>query len=162
MTTAARELFIRDGYGATTLKEIADRAGVAVQTIYFTFGNKRVLLAIAGDLEPVATMDRPWFRDAVAAPAAEVHVRLHVRGTRGILERVAPIVEMLRAAASADPAIAGQWDADADPRFAVHLEAARSLVAKPGVRACARSSTRCSSRTAAGRPSGGRAGRPTP
>lgn len=42
---------------------------------------------------------------------------------------------MLRAAASADSAVAGQWGADADPRFAVHLEAARSLVAKPGVRA---------------------------
>ncbi|MEV4150001.1 helix-turn-helix domain-containing protein [Amycolatopsis sp. NPDC049691] len=141
MLEAARELFVRNGYGATTLKDIADQAGVAVQTIYFVFGNKRVLLkelvdvAIAGDLEPVATMDRPWFREAVAAPAAEAHVRLHVRGTRAILERVAPIVEMLRAAASADPAIAGQWDAGADPRFAVHLEAARSLVAKPGVRA---------------------------
>jgi AcrR family transcriptional regulator len=141
MLEAARELFVRNGYGATTLKEIADRAGVAVQTIYFTFGNKRVLLkelvdvSIAGDLEPVATMDRPWFQEALAAPTAEAHLRLHVRGTRGILERVAPIVEMLRAAGSADPALAGQWDGDADPRFAVHLEAARSLVAKPRARA---------------------------
>ncbi|MFI5590386.1 TetR/AcrR family transcriptional regulator [Amycolatopsis sp. NPDC051758] len=141
MLEAARELFVRNGYGATTLKEVADRAGVAVQTIYFTFGNKRVLLkelvdvAIAGDLEPVATMDRPWFQEAVAAPAAGAHLRLHVGGTRRILERVAPIVEMLRAAAAADPAIAGQWDDHVDPRFAVHLEAARSLVAKPGLRA---------------------------
>jgi AcrR family transcriptional regulator len=141
MLEAARELFVLNGYGATTLKEIADRAGVAVQTIYFTFGNKRVLLkelvdvAIAGDLEPVATMDRPWFQEALAAPTAESHLRLHVSGTRGILERVAPILEMLRAAASADPEIAGQWGDDADPRFAVHLEAARSLVAKPGARA---------------------------
>ncbi|WP_410573538.1 TetR/AcrR family transcriptional regulator [Amycolatopsis sp. cmx-4-61] len=141
MLTAARELFVRNGYGATTLKEVADRAGVAVQTIYFTFGNKRVLLkelvdvAIAGDLAPVATLDRPWFREALAAPAAEAQLRLHVRGTRGILERVAPIVEMLRAAAAADPALAAQWDDDVDPRFAVHLEAARSLVTKPGVRA---------------------------
>ena len=141
MLEAARELFVRKGYGATTLKEIADRAGVAVQTIYFTFGNKRVLLkelvdvAIAGDLEPVATMDRPWFRQALAAPAAESHLRLHVRGTREILERVAPIVEMLRAAAAADPALAGQWGDEADPRFAVHLEAARSLAGKPGARA---------------------------
>src|SRR3569833_4652111 len=93
MLEAARELFVVKGYGATTLKEIADRAGVAVQTIYFTFGNKRVLLkelvdvAIAGDLEPVATMARPWFRDAVAPPAAEAHVRLHVRGARGVQER---------------------------------------------------------------------------
>ncbi|MEV7098854.1 helix-turn-helix domain-containing protein [Amycolatopsis sp. NPDC051045] len=141
MLEAARELFVRNGYGATTLKEIADRAGVAVQTIYFTFGNKRVLLkeladvSIAGDLEPVATMDRPWFREALAATTADAHLRLHVRGTREILERVAPIVEMLRAAAAADPAIAEQWDDDADPRFAVHLAAARSLVAKPGARA---------------------------
>lgn len=140
MLEAARELFVVKGYGATTLKEIADRAGVAVQTIYFTFGNKRVLLkelvdvAIAGDLEPVATMDREWFQEVLAAPTAESHLRLLVRGTRGILERVAPILEMLRAAASADPAIAGQWDDGADPRFAVHLEAARSLVTKPGVR----------------------------
>jgi AcrR family transcriptional regulator len=141
MLEAARELFVRNGYGATTLKEIADLAGVAVQTIYFTFGNKRVLLkelvdvSIAGDLEPVATMDRQWFREALAARTAESHLRLHVRGTRGILERVAPIVEMLRAATSADPALAAQWDGDADPRFAVHLEAARSLVAKPRARA---------------------------
>jgi AcrR family transcriptional regulator len=141
MLEAARELFVLNGYGATTLKEIADRADVAVQTIYFTFGNKRVLLkelvdvAIAGDLEPVATMDRTWFQEVLAATTAESHLRLHVRGTRGILERVAPILEMLRAAASADPAIAGQWGDDVDPRFAVHLEAARSLVAKPGARA---------------------------
>lgn len=140
MLEAARDLFLRNGYGATTLKEIADRADVAVQTIYFTFGNKRVLLkelvdvAIAGDLEPVATMDRPWFQEALAAPTAEAHLRLHVRGTRGILERVAPIVEMLRAATAADPALAGQWDDDVDPRFAVHLEAARSLMAKPRAR----------------------------
>ncbi|MEU4523645.1 helix-turn-helix domain-containing protein [Amycolatopsis sp. NPDC024027] len=140
MLDAARELFVRKGYGATTLKEIAEQAGVAVQTIYFTFGNKRVLLkelvdvAIAGDAEPVATMDRPWFREALAAPVAESQLWLHVRGTREILERVAPIVEMLRAAAAADPALAGQWD-DGDPRFTVHLEAARALVAKPGARA---------------------------
>jgi AcrR family transcriptional regulator len=141
MLEAARELFVRNGYGATTLKEIADRAGVAVQTIYFTFGNKRVLLkelvdvSIAGDLEPVATMDRPWFQEALAATTAGSHLRLHVRGTREILERVAPIVEMLRAATSADPALTGEWADDADPRFAVHLEAARSLMAKPGARA---------------------------
>src|SRR3569833_4731801 len=92
MLEAARELFVRNGYGATTLKEIADRAGVAVQTIYFVFGNKRVLLkelvdvAIAGDLEPVATMDREWFQEVLAAPTAGSHLRLLVRGTRGILE----------------------------------------------------------------------------
>ncbi|GAA1282604.1 TetR family transcriptional regulator [Planotetraspora silvatica] len=139
MLEAASELFVQHGYGATTLQEIADRAGVAVQTIYFTFGNKRVLLkelidvSIAGDHEPIATMDRPWFHGALTAETAAAHVRLHVRGTRGILERVAPVIEMLRAATSADPGIADLWDQDTDPRFTVHAAAARSLVTKPGI-----------------------------
>ncbi|MCO5994448.1 TetR/AcrR family transcriptional regulator [Actinoallomurus rhizosphaericola] len=140
MLEAARELFVQRGYGATTLQEIADRAGVSVQTIYFTFGNKRVLLkelvdgSIAGDEEAIATMDRPWFREAVAAETADAQLLLHVQGTREILERVAPIIEMLRAAATADPEIAELWGQDTDPRFTVHAAAARSLSAKPGIR----------------------------
>src|SRR3954454_21499481 len=76
MLEAARDLFVERGYGATALQEIADRAGVAVQTIYFTFGNKRALLkelaavSIAGDDEPIATMDRQWFREVLAAETA--------------------------------------------------------------------------------------------
>ncbi|WP_405151122.1 TetR/AcrR family transcriptional regulator [Sphaerisporangium sp. NBC_01403] len=140
MLDAACELFVQQGYGATALQQIADRAGVAVQTIYFTFGNKRALLkeladvSIAGDQEPIATMDRPWFHEALAAETAGAQLRLHVQGTRGILERVAPITEMLRAAALADPGIAELWDQDTDPRFTVHATAARSLVGKPGIR----------------------------
>lgn len=88
MLDAARDLFVEQGYGATTLQEVADQAGVAVQTIYFTFGNKRSLLkelvdaTIAGDDAPVATMDRQWFRDALAAETAEAQLREHVAGTR--------------------------------------------------------------------------------
>lgn len=137
MLTAARDLFVQRGYGATSLQEIADRAGVAVQTIYFTFGNKRVLLkelvdvSIAGDDEPVATMDRPWFREAAEADTAPEALQRHIRGTGEVLARVAPITEMLRAAAAADPAVAELWDQDTDPRYVVHEAAARALVAKP-------------------------------
>uniref|UniRef100_UPI001C3F2E52 TetR/AcrR family transcriptional regulator n=1 Tax=Microtetraspora fusca TaxID=1997 RepID=UPI001C3F2E52 len=73
---AALELFVRDGYGATNLQDVADKAEVAVQTIYFVFGNKRALLkelvdvTIAGDDEPVAMMDRPWYTAALAAGTA--------------------------------------------------------------------------------------------
>lgn len=137
---AARELFVEQGYGSTTLQEVADRAGVAVQTIYFTFGNKRALLkdvvdvAIAGDDEPVATMDRPWFRSALAEPTAEAQLRRHVQGTRKVLERAATTTEVLRIAAAVDPAVVELWPGGADPRFTVQAAAARSLVSKPGVR----------------------------
>jgi AcrR family transcriptional regulator len=140
MLQAARELFIGRGYGATALQDVADRAGVAVQTIYFTFGNKRTLLkelvdaTIAGDQEPVATMDRPWFRQAMAAATAEEHLRAHVRGTREILERISPISAVLRTAEAIDPEVAALWPRDPDPRFVVQAAAANALMTKPGAR----------------------------
>jgi AcrR family transcriptional regulator len=137
---AARDLFVERGYGATMLQDIADRAGVSVQTIYFIYGNKRTLLkemtdtAIAGDVEPIATMDRPWFREALAARTAAAHLKAHVAGTTRILERVAPILKVMEGAAAADPLIAELWSFDGNPRLAVQTAAAESLVTKPGAR----------------------------
>ena len=137
---AARELFIAQGYGATSLQEVADRAGVAVQTVYFVFGNKRTLFkdvvdtSIAGDAEPVATMDREWFRAACAAPTAADQLRAHVRGTCEILGRIAPVMPLIAAAAATDPQIAAQWPDGPDPRYTVQHAAAQALVGKPGVR----------------------------
>jgi AcrR family transcriptional regulator len=134
---AASELFVSQGYGATTLQQIADRAGVSVQLIYFSFGNKRSVLkevvdvSIAGDDEPVATMDRPWFRQAVEATTAAEQVAAHVHGTRQVLDRVAPITEVLRTAALTDPELASLWQQDADPRHLVQTVAAEALVTKP-------------------------------
>lgn len=137
---AARELFLARGYGATTLQEVARRAGVAVQTIYFVFGNKRALLkelvdvTVAGDDEPVATLERPWFRDALAAPTADEHLRRHVHGTGAVLARVAPITEMLTIAAATDPEVRRLWPHERDPRHIVQEATARVLVTKPGAR----------------------------
>ncbi|MFD9941156.1 TetR/AcrR family transcriptional regulator [Nonomuraea sp. NPDC059023] len=137
---AARELFIAQGYGATSLQEVADRAGVAVQTIYFVFHNKRTLFkdvvdtSIAGDAEPVATMDREWFRAACAEPTAAGQLRAHVRGTREILGRVAPIMPLIAAAAATDPEIAEQWPDTPDPRYTVQYAAAVALAGKPDIR----------------------------
>ncbi|MEV4006268.1 helix-turn-helix domain-containing protein [Actinomadura sp. NPDC049753] len=137
---AARELFVAQGYGATSLQEVADRAGVAVQTVYFVFGTKRALFkdvvdaSIAGDAEPVATMEREWFRAACAAPTAAGQLREHVRGTGEILGRVAPIMSMIAAAGAADPQIAAQWPDGPDPRYTVQRAAAEALVGKPDAR----------------------------
>ncbi|TDD44090.1 TetR/AcrR family transcriptional regulator [Saccharopolyspora elongata] len=141
MLQAAGELFVERGYGATPLQDIADRAGVAVQTIYFTFRNKRNLLkevvdtAIAGDDEPIATMDRQWFREALGAETAEAQLRAHVAGTRLIMERVAAITEVLRIAAATEPEVTELWPQGPDPRYTVQAAAAEALVAKPGSRA---------------------------
>lgn len=138
---AARDLFVANGYGATNLQEVADRAGVAIQTIYFVFGNKRKLLkelvdvTIAGDDEPIATMHRPWFREAIASETADAVLRAHVRGTSEVLRRVAAITDMVATAAASDAEIAQLWPDGDQPRLQVHLAAAEALVARPGARA---------------------------
>ena len=137
---AAADLFVADGYGATNLQDVADRAGVAVQTIYFVFGNKRALLkelvdvTIAGDSEPIATMDRPWFTDAMAATTAEELLTTYVPGSSAILARVSPITRVLEAAVANDPEVAALWPQDEDLRYVVQRAAADVLLTKPGVR----------------------------
>ncbi|MEV2209561.1 helix-turn-helix domain-containing protein, partial [Streptomyces sp. NPDC047970] len=74
MVEAATGLFTERGWARTTVEDIARTAGVGVQTVYFTFGTKRALLkevldtAVAGDGDPLATLDRPWARAVLAEP----------------------------------------------------------------------------------------------
>jgi AcrR family transcriptional regulator len=137
---AAQALFVERGYGATALQDIADRAGCAVQTIYFTFGNKRTVLkeladyTIAGDDQPIPTMQRPWFRAAIDATTGAGLLGELVHGAREILTRVAPLAEVMRTAATIEPELAELWSHDADPRYTVYATVAEAFVAKPDAR----------------------------
>jgi AcrR family transcriptional regulator len=70
---AATEVFVAKGYAASTMREVAARAAVSVPTVELLFGTKARLLkaaidvAIAGDAEPVAVLDRDWARTASRA-----------------------------------------------------------------------------------------------
>lgn len=41
---AAQRLFLEQGYASTTIQQVADTASVAVQTVYWAFGNKAALV----------------------------------------------------------------------------------------------------------------------
>lgn len=139
MLSAAKELFIDRGYAATTMKAIAERAGMAVQTLYFTFANKRAILLelldteIAGDAEPIATMDRPWFAEAVAAPPVE-QIRLQVAAAAAIHARVAAMLEVVRSAAATDPELAEIWQTNLAQRLTVQQRLVTELAAKTELR----------------------------
>jgi AcrR family transcriptional regulator len=61
---AANDLFVGQGYGQTTVKQVAERAGVAVETVYAAFRTKAALLRhvwyvdFRGDEADVALYDR--------------------------------------------------------------------------------------------------------
>lgn len=112
---AATVLFIQNGYTTTTLDQIADGAGVAVQTVYFHFGNKRTVLkealdvAAVGDDEPVPVLERPWLHETRTATDPNRVVALWVEASRAILDRSAPIMRVVRDAATVDPDMAVLW-----------------------------------------------------
>jgi hypothetical protein len=70
----------------------------------------------------------------VSRAAADEMLRAHVQGTCRVLDRVAPIHQVLDAASAADPDIADLWSFDANPRHTVQTAAAKALVSKPGAR----------------------------
>jgi AcrR family transcriptional regulator len=113
---AAGRLFTSGGYGATTLQQVADEAGVAVQTVYAAFGNKAALLeelldtSIAGDDTPVAVNDRDWMHDVFHHPDPTARVDAYAAAVTGIHERAGDIFSVVRAAATTDPTLASLAD----------------------------------------------------
>jgi len=130
---AAAELFVERGYGATMLDQVAERAGVAVQTVYFHFGNKSTLLKLAldvaavGDDEPVPLLERPWLDRVKAEPDPLRMIELWVANSRSIMERVAPILAVIRGTVGADPDLAAQWHVNEQQRRTAHGALAQIL-----------------------------------
>ena len=116
MLAVARNLFVDQGYAATTVDEIAAQAGVAVQTVYYTFRTKGSLLrevvdaAAAGGDQASPTMERAWARDMLSANTAQRVVALAVEHGTAIYERVkAALWPAVTAAGAADPDVATYW-----------------------------------------------------
>ena len=113
---AAHELFVSTGYAATTMQAIADRAGVAGQTVYAVFGNKRELLqqliesTITGDDDPRPITERSEAQAIAAEPDARRRAELDAALSRSITERVAPIVRVASEAAASDPELAAMME----------------------------------------------------
>lgn len=107
---AASELFVSQGYTATTMSGIAQAAGVAVQTLYAAFGSKVGVLsavhdvALVGDDEPTPMLDRDWAQQVADAPTVAEGWALIMAHQPQTTVRVAPVYSAIQAAA-ADPEV---------------------------------------------------------
>ena len=108
--TAARALFAERGFGATPVKLLAERAGVAVQTVYATFGSKAGVLAGLVDLVDEEAGVVPLIGELRQAEDPREMLRIHARVRRRIRERCGDVIAMLRAGAGVDERIAAVWE----------------------------------------------------
>ena len=108
---AALELFVQRGFQGTTLKDVADLAGVGERTLYDSFGNKLGLLrhTIAmltmGDESRVRAADRP---EAVAArELADPREALaaHLKGATDLMNRAGDLILMGDSVPGVDPGL---------------------------------------------------------
>jgi AcrR family transcriptional regulator len=155
MLAAAYELVCERGYAATTIGAIAKRAGVATQTVHYTFRTKGAILRevfhamVVGvdawsptlDAEVhddhAATLETrfPWFPAFVAEPDGTRALGIYVGATVQILERIAPLVAATSGTADAEVRVvraqSERLRTDAAGMMVVALAAKRPL--RPGL-----------------------------
>jgi len=137
---AALSHFVAHGYAATSIQTIADQAGVAVQTVYAAFGNKRELMrqlieaTITGDDDPTPITQKAESRAVAAEPDVRLRAQLDAALSRTIVQRVAPIVRVAEEAAASDPELATTMETVKAARRREMLDSARLLAGPEGLR----------------------------
>ncbi len=109
IVAAATDLFVRDGFVTTTMASIAREAGVAVQTLYLSFGNKTAILQAAFDEALRGTIeddirDQDWFVRVLEDPDGVAALRLFCTRSAELITRAAPVYDVMRSS-SADPEV---------------------------------------------------------
>jgi AcrR family transcriptional regulator len=127
---AAGGCFLARGYAATTMRDIADAAGVSVQTV-FGQGSKASLLlacvdrAVVGDDERVSLAAREPFVRFVEATDAAGKLAALADMARQYIPQAIPPIGVFASAAEVDQEIAAAWEEYERRRW----QDARALVA---------------------------------
>jgi AcrR family transcriptional regulator len=136
---AARELFTTRGYAGTSVADIAQVAGVSVDTLYATVGRKpQLLLAVhdmvlAGAEAPLEAEQREYVQRIRAAKTAEEKIMLYARALARVLPQTVPLLNSLRAAGETDSSCREVYEAVVERRarnmrlFAADLRATGQL-----------------------------------
>ena len=107
---AADALFLEHGYLATSMDDIATRAGVSRQTVFSAFGSKASLLKeafdvrLAGDDEPLTVAERPEAQRVLEQTEPSALLRAQADFFIVTTMRVLPLWPAMVAGAATDPA----------------------------------------------------------
>ena len=112
---AALQMFLLNGYAATTMPTIAQSAGIAMDTVYATVGKKPALFrllvetAISGTHTAVPAEERDYVRAIRAEPDAARKLEIYAAALTRIQARLAPLFRALQGAATLDPELNALW-----------------------------------------------------
>lgn len=130
---AARDLFTTQGYADTTVTDVAQLAGVSVDTLYASVGRKPQLLLAVHDMvlgsaeEPIDAEQRDYVLAVRAAGGARAKLTTYAEALGRLLPATVPLAEALRVAALGDRECRAVWDGLNRRRAANMLLLARDL-----------------------------------
>jgi AcrR family transcriptional regulator len=131
-----RRLFVSEGYARTTVRAIAERAGVAQDTVYAIFGSKvNVLTAVLNvRLAPsgqASVMDRPESRAVRDEPDPRRQLHRFAYDMAAVSARIRPVYEVLRTAGAVEPEV-GEVFADMERHRLAHMRQLAGWFARRG------------------------------
>jgi AcrR family transcriptional regulator len=138
MLDAADGLFVEHGYAGTRMTDVAEVAGVAVQTVYFTFHTKAELLqacharAVMGD-DSLPPEKQPFWAAMIAADTGEDALRHFVDGVAEIAARVAQLDQVV-SSATHEPEAMAIWTRSEELRRAGFRKAVEHIAGRFGLR----------------------------
>jgi AcrR family transcriptional regulator len=103
---AARNLFAERGYARTSVRDIAQAAGVSAQTVYDSVGSKQALVSSLNDLIDAEAGIPGLARAAAESDDPHELAATNARITTSILEHCGDIVHALVTGAAAEPELA--------------------------------------------------------
>ena len=136
---SARVVLLERDFTAMTIRAIAERADVSVETIYKTFGGKAGLVkamwdaTLVGDFQPLSIAERPAARSIGQETDPVAKIGLYAKLAADLHRRIGPLVAATRGVNGSDTALAQLTEATNRERLAGtgmlvdHLIATRSL-----------------------------------
>ena len=121
---AARRLFAERGFTRTSVRDIAQAAGVSAQTVYDSIGSKSAVVARLNDLIDTEAGIGAIVGTVEASRDPQQVAALSARITRSMLENCGDIIRALVTGAAAEPDI----EAVLNEGHRRHLEGARTVV----------------------------------
>jgi len=113
---AAAGLFLEHGYARTTIKDIADAAGVARDTVHAVYGSKARVLTALIDLRLVPdgavtnVRQRPDAQAIRDETDQRTQIEMFARFIAGISTQLRPVFEILRTASAVEPEMASVFE----------------------------------------------------
>ena len=142
---AARALFLERGFSDTTITAIAERAGVAPETVYSIYRTKAGLLdavvraAVRRDDEPEVPVERSWVKRLLRLLDVAARIIGFARHTAQTTELTSPIYAIIASAGTSDDEIAALQQSLLDMRFEgqreIMIALARGKSLRPGLTA---------------------------